>query len=335
MIGRVDNMNKNRGLIIAAVLLLLYGTGMFVFAGSSEEDYSTKGNGQNTKYTDESKNEGKTNTTQNTNNQKEENTNEELESVNNVENTNGNIENTVNTKPNNTGNIENNNENNSSGNQNNNGESTNPPENNNPDTSKPDSGNTEDNNGGNGTNDKEENEENKPQEPEEDGFQFINDTSFNTEKIIIKEPGYGRMEIFEWPDLDINKKITIYENVFTVTSNTTYMFFVYDKEGKLINKAKMTYDGIAPVITGVATTSKGTTDIIQKDVVYNSVTLTFTDNDMSEITIKNGEKEEKREFDKKDKNRKKYVETFTISGKYLVTVRDRAGNESTIEFSIK
>ena len=46
-------MDKNRGLIIATILLFIFGTGTFVFANPSEEDYQNyatdkTGNGQNT-----------------------------------------------------------------------------------------------------------------------------------------------------------------------------------------------------------------------------------------------------------------------------------------------
>ncbi len=336
-------MNKNRGLVIAVVLLLIYGTGMFVFAGSSDEDFSEPG--QNIQYKEDSKQNKGENTTNQTNenlgnlptdSDEEENILPE-ETVNDgtvtgiVNNTQtntqknpsqGNTNNqTTNKEPNTGGNSNENNTNNGNNNNNNNTE------------------NGGNNNPGNGNNNPNENEtENKPGTGEDEknpipSFNFVDGDSFSNNKIIINEPNYSYMVVSYWP----NKVETITSNEYTVNLNTLYTFKLYDANGNIIKEAEMVYDSIKPKIVGKGITLNGVEKTtISTEEVYKSVTLTFTDNDLNFIKRINaiGQEEIIKEFGKYDVNRRNYTKTFTTSGTYHIVAIDRAGNETSIDFSI-
>ncbi len=233
-------MDKNRGLIIATILLFIFGTGTFVFANPSEEDYQNyatdkTGNGQNKPQSESDKNKIPA-----------ENNGE----IDPIEGTEG-IENseipTINTEPEtnrpdstNTSNTNTPNQGNSNTNNGNNNNSTNNPgnsgeENNNQTPDKEpgngegngDSGNVPPIDSGN-ENNPGDNEE-KPEEPKYEPFTFTPNGTFDTEVIYINDPNYDHMDIYNSASY---KTTTIYENMYKINvKNIMYYFTVYYKDG--------------------------------------------------------------------------------------------------------
>ncbi len=238
-------MDKNRGLIIATILLFIFGTGTFVFANPSEEDYQNyatdkTGNGQNTTKKEEKENQ--VSTEQNETNQPVQGT-EENENSEKIPNINTNPENNgvVNTtnRPNNnqnagTGNGANNNNTNNSNNENNSG--NNNEENNNSQNPSQPGGNEGGNQGSDNKppvdtgneNNPDDNEE-KPEEPKYEPFVFTPNGTFSSEVIFINDPNYDHMDVYNSASY---KTTTIYENTYKINvKNIMYYFIVYYKDG--------------------------------------------------------------------------------------------------------
>lgn len=359
-------MNKNRGLIIAAVLLLIFGTGTFVFANPSEEDYSIptgSGSGQTTKQvqdktetntgtknvqdnTDEpTMGEDETGTTTdgqvvdtinktNTNNNQMSNTNTSNKNTNQTPNSGSNSGNNQNNGGNNsqTGNNDSNqNTGNDSGN-NNSGDNNNNNNNDNQGSNSGNEGNTPGNSGDNNDNNNNEGgttPTNPPKVstpiiteiPSNKTFEFVDGTSFGTNKVEINIPNYHHMVVSAWPNT--SNKITTFEKEYYVNDNTTYTFVVYDVNNNVLKNVDMVYDNTIPKITYTQTDNK--------------VSLNFTDNNLLSIRRihADGSGSTLAIFGALDPGRKNYNQSFTEKGYYKIIATDRAGNQSTIEFTIE
>ena len=164
-------------------------------------------------------------------------------------------------------------------------------------------------------------------------FDFVNGASFNTSNIIIKNPNYAYMTVYNWQTKETDRTE---QNTYTVSDNTMYTFTLYDKNNNIIEQAKMIYDNINPKIIGQGKIGNGTSEIISEGV-YDSVNLTITDNDLHIIkrVFDDGHEEVIKEYNKYDNDKNKYDLSLKDNGTYNIVVVDRAGNESSIKFSIK
>ncbi len=168
----------------------------------------------------------------------------------------------------------------------------------------------------------------------EKGFEFIDEGSFSNGVIVIKNPDYSYLEIIDWGSSNPTKPIVCRSTTCKLTRNGLYTFTLYDKNKKpLGDPVTMVYDSISPVIT--ATGLNGTKkEKVVSGVEYTSVTMTIEDDLASIKKVFNNRTEEIQNTCKYDENRR-CVLTFTQGGDYKIIAADKAGNTTTIEFSIK
>ncbi len=162
----------------------------------------------------------------------------------------------------------------------------------------------------------------------EPGFEFIPDTSFSDKHMIIKEPEFDHMEVCPKSS---KKCILVNEKEYDVPRVGTYTFKLYDKDNNLLKEVKMTYDNVAPKITAVSETGSKVTD---KNTLYDSVTVTISDNKLALIkrVYEDGREVILKEYEPNDYS--DFKATFVTGGAYKIVAADKAGNESEIEFSV-
>ena len=167
----------------------------------------------------------------------------------------------------------------------------------------------------------------------ESNFEFINGASFNTNEIVIKNPNYAYMTVYNWQS---KKTDRVESNIYKVSDNTMYTFTLYDKNNNILEQAKMIYDDINPKIVGSGKNGNGITSVIN-DLVYDNVDLMITDNDLHIIkrVFEDGHEEVIKEFGKYDSDKNKYVLNLKDNGNYNIVAVDRAGNEASIRFTVK
>lgn len=161
------------------------------------------------------------------------------------------------------------------------------------------------------------------------GFHFEDGASFNTTEIVINRPNYDHMEVFKSSG---KTPIVVNTNTYTIkTKNIRYTFVLYDKDGNEIDRYTMTHDGKAPVVkvNGVNSTSVS-------DEMYESVKLDVTDQDIQVVKRIFGDGSEQIlvAYDPLDTARTSYSHEFVEGGNYHIVAVDRAGNETSVEFSI-
>lgn len=165
------------------------------------------------------------------------------------------------------------------------------------------------------------------------GFEFVNGKTFSTDTIVIKEANYGHMIVYNWAE---DQEITVTDTVYKLPTNTRYTFTLFDKDGKQMKEVTMTFDNINPDVTATGTLNNKT-ELVQKDVQYDHVTLNIMDNEIKYIKriYEDGTEEIIREFKKQDTDKQECNTTFTKGGNYKIQVIDKAGNRTEVEFSIK
>jgi len=165
-----------------------------------------------------------------------------------------------------------------------------------------------------------------------EGFDFTDQTFFNQREIVVKDPDFSYMKIrcYGCAD-DINE--TVYTNRYVIPEDgTVFKITVYNQNNKVIYKALKTYDGDAPMISGIGVTSEGSEEIVNGSV-YSEVNVKVTDVYLSSILVTlNGMEYDLSTFDYEDAM-KKYQ--FTEPGEYQIIAKDRAENESKITFIIQ
>ncbi len=168
----------------------------------------------------------------------------------------------------------------------------------------------------------------------EPGLELIENGAFNNGNIVIKEPGFSYMKIYNWWTWE---EVYVFKNTYTLPSYDTYTITVYNDKDEIIKTATMTYDVDAPTISAKGTID-GKTEKIVAGKSYDSVSIKVTDdNAIHQIKriMPDGSYIILEENKISDENVYSSSINFTESGEYSITAVDKAGNEKTVTFIIK
>ncbi len=164
------------------------------------------------------------------------------------------------------------------------------------------------------------------------GFIFQNKGYFNQKEILIKDPDYDYMMVRSITPPMMKK---VEENHFTIPDGASvFMFIVYYKDGSSV-PFTMTYDGFSPQINGTGVQENDTLNITDGGS-YQEVNLSVYDQYLDHVivskTVNGVTTEDKFEFT--DLYATKDLH-YDESGDYNIVAYDRAGNETSIQFTIQ